>query len=177
MKKILITAALILILSTSIISGTLAMYTSKIDNLADGSVVAKEFVLLKGGTDTFTQNEKIEPGKTDTWKFSVKNYDGSIVSETAMNLDIGVDVQAAAGKNAIEPLSVKVLDADGKQLGTAVTGNGTIKFTDSIPLSEAGQEKIYTVIVDWPSNNAVDINYAGSGYGTDIKVSATGTQA
>ena len=58
MKKALTIVALVLILSTSVIAGTLAMYTTTIDNIAEGSVVAKEFILVEGGTDTFTKNLK-----------------------------------------------------------------------------------------------------------------------
>lgn len=177
MKKILLTAAMILIVTTSIIAGTLAMYTTKIDNLATGSVVAKEFILLEGGTDTFMQNVKIAPSDTNTYKFSVKNYSGSIVSETAMNLSFNIAVQAASNKYAIAPLTITVEDATGNQLGSSVTGSGTIQFADNFALSETGQEKTYTVVVNWPSNDTVDSAYAGSGFGTDVNVTVTGTQA
>ena len=177
MKKIILTAALVLFMVTSIIAGTLAMYTTKIDNLAEGSVVAKEFVLLENGTDTFVKNVKVAPTETETWQFSVKNYDGAIVSETAMDLDINVDVQAHSGKDAIAPLTIIVKDEDGNQVGSMVNGTGVIQFDDSFSLSATGQERTYTVVVYWPSDNDVDINYAGAGYGNDVTVSVTGTQA
>ncbi|RCX20186.1 hypothetical protein DFR58_102259 [Anaerobacterium chartisolvens] len=175
MKKPLILIALILVVSTSIIAGTLAMYTTTIDDLAEGSVVAKEFIMMEGGTDTFNKNVKIAPDETVNWQFSVKNYDGSIVSETAMKLDFDVNVAAENGKSAIAPLVITVKDSQGNTLGT-VTENGRIEFADNFNLSPDGQEKIYTVSVKWPSNNDVDINYAGAGYGTAVKVSVTGTQ-
>lgn len=177
MKKILLTAAMILTVTTSLIAGTLAMYTTKIDNIATGSVVAKEFVLTEGSTDTFIQNVKIAPSETNTYKFSVKNYNGSIVSETAMNLSFNVAVQGTADKNTIAPLTVSVQDASGKQLGTTVTGSGTIQFADNFELSATGQEKTHTVVVNWPSNDAVDSTYIGAGFGTDVKVSVSGSQA
>jgi hypothetical protein len=177
MKKILITAAMILAITVSVIAGSLALYTTQIDKLAEGSVVAKEFVLLEGGTDTFRQSVKIAPSETNEWKFSVKNYNGSIVSETAMDLSFNIAVVPPQGKQAIAPLTVKVTDAAGSQKGATVAGNGTITFADSFALSENGQEKTYTVTVMWPSDNSVDLRYAGAGYGTDIKVSVTGTQA
>ncbi len=175
MKKILITLAFVLLLATSITAGTLAMYTTSIDNLAEGSVVAKEFVLTEGGTDTFTKNVNIAPGETVNWQFSVKNYNGSIVSETAMDLDFDVDVIAADGKTVIAPLDITVKNSAGDIVGT-VTSNGKIAFGDEFNLSANGQEKTYTVSVNWKSNDAVDINYAGANYGTAIKVAVTGTQ-
>ncbi|WP_443112486.1 hypothetical protein [Dehalobacter sp. DCM] len=167
--------ALVLVLTTSIIAGTLAMYTTKVDNIAEGNVIAKEFVLLKGGTDSFTKNIKTAPGETVNWLYSVKNYNGSVVSETAMNLDFSIDILAADGKTAIAPLVVTVKDSTGKVVGT-VTSNGKIQFTDEFPLNAAGQEKTYSVSVNWPSNNDVDSSYAGTSYGTAVKVSVLGTQ-
>jgi hypothetical protein len=175
MKKLMITFAFALLLATSITAGTLAMYTTTIDKVAEGGVVAKEFVLTKGGTDTFTKNVNIGPGETTEWKFSVKNYQGSTVSETAMNLSFAVDAIAADGKQVIAPLEIKVKNSAGDIVGTA-TGNGKIVFGDEFKLAADGQEKTYTVSVNWKSNDAVDINYAGKNYGTAIKVAVTGQQ-
>lgn len=175
MKKGLMIIALALVLTTSVIAGTLAMYTTTIDNVAQGSVVAKEFVLLKGGTDTFTENIKIAPAETVDWQFSVKNYDGDIISETGMDLNFDVDVRAEDGKSVIAPLQVTVKNANGDVVGS-VNSDGKIQFSDEFALSPSGQEKVYTVSVNWPGNNNDDILYAGADYGTAVKVSVTGTQ-
>ena len=175
MKKVLVIIALVTVLTTSIIAGTLAMYTTSIDNLATGSVVAKEFVLLENGSDSFVQNVKIAPTETVNWQFSVKNYDGAIVSETAMALDFDIQVAAADGKSMINPLVITVKDQDGNVVGT-VTDSGTIAYNSEFTLDPSGQQKTYTVSVNWPSNDAVDINYAGSNYGAAVTVSVTGTQ-
>jgi hypothetical protein len=176
MKKRLTIFSLVLVIAISVVAGTLAMYTTTIDALASGSVVAKEFVLTEAGSDTFAQNVKISPAETVTWQFGVQNYNGAIVSETAMDLTFAIDVTAATGKAAIAPLVVTVKDASNNIVGTQ-TGTGEISFTDSFPLSGTGQSKTYTVQINWPSNNAVDINYAGSGFGTALAVTVTGTQA
>lgn len=175
MKKVLVIVALVLVLSTAVIAGTLAMYTTSIDNLATGSVVAKEFVLLENGSDSFTENVKIAPTDTVDWQFSVKNYDGAIVSETAMALDFNIQIAAPNGKSMIDPLVITVNDESGNVVGTT-TGNGTIDFNNEFALNASGQQKTYTVSVNWPSNDAVDINYAGANYGAAVTVSVTGTQ-
>ena len=51
MKKALVFLSLVMVVAVSIISGTLAMYTTTVDGLAEGSVVAKEFILLGNGMD------------------------------------------------------------------------------------------------------------------------------
>ena len=175
MKKFLMTAFLILAVTTSIVAGSLALYTTRIDDLAEGSVVAKEFILVEGGVDTFVQNVKVAPGETNTWQFSVRNFDGALVSETAMDLAFKVDVKAAEGKEAIAPLTVTVTNDEGAVMGTAVTGTGTISFADIFPLTELGQENVYNVTVARPSGEG-DIAYAGSGFGTTIHAAVTGTQ-
>ena len=175
MKKTLVIVALVLVLSTAVLAGTLAMYTTSIDNLATGSVVAKEFVLLENGTDSFTENVKIAPTETVDWQFSVKNYNGAVVSETAMTLDFDIKVAAPGGKGMIDPLVITVKDEGGNVVGTT-TGSGAIDFGSEFALDANGQQKTYTVSVNWPSNDAVDINYAGANYGAAVTVSVTGTQ-
>jgi hypothetical protein len=178
MKKTLIGLALVLAIVVSVISGTMALYTTTIDKVADGSVVAKEFVLLENGTDTFTKNVKIAPSETTQWAFSVKNNDGSVISETAMSLNFTVNIGAATGKTAIAPLVVTIKDETGKVVGTQ-TGTGTLSFQDAFALKAEGQTHTYTVIVNWPSDNAVDSAYtsANGDFGTAVSVSVTGTQA
>ena len=191
MKKSLTVIALVLVISISMVAGTLAMYTITIGDLAEGSVVAKEFILLENGTDTFATGVKIAPGETVDWTFSVKNYDGNRISETAMDLDFAISLAAVTGKTAIAPLVVTVkeitgegedateeqVDLDGT-INTA-TGTGTITFTDEFLLDEVGQEKTFTVSVEWPWETAGvdDIDYAGATHGTALTVSVTGTQA
>lgn len=174
MKKTLVLLSLVLAIALSVLSGTLAVYTTTIANLADGNVVAKKFILLENGYDTFKENVKIAPTETVEWTFSVKNYDGNIVSETAMDLDFTVDIAASTDKEAIAPLIVTI--KKGNTVVGTITGTGSIIFDDEFALNEVGQEYTYTVIIDWPSDDTIDINYAGSGFGTTISVSVTGTQ-
>lgn len=180
MKRVLVVTALVLVISISLVAGTLAMYVIELDDLAEGSVVAKEFILEPGDTDIFEDDVKIAPGETVDWKFSVKNYNGTIVSETAMDLDFAIELAAADEKDAIEPLVVTVKDEDEAAI-TLVQGlnSGAWTFTDEFGLNETGQEKSYTVSIAWPweTEDVDDIDYAGAGNATAVKVSVTGTQA
>ncbi len=174
MKKTLVLLSLVLAIALSVLSGTLAVYTTSIADLADGNVVAKEFILLKNGYDTFKENVKIAPKETVEWTFSVKNYDGAVISETGMDLDFTVSIESADGKAAIAPLTVTIKKGD-TVMGTK-TGTGDIEFSDEFALSEDGQAHTYTVVINWPSDDTIDIDYAGRGFGTAISVSVTGTQ-
>lgn len=53
MKKTVILTSLILAITASLIAGTLASYNITLDNVASGSVVAKEFVFFEGGYRKF----------------------------------------------------------------------------------------------------------------------------
>ena len=180
MKRTLLIVALVLLITTSLIAGTLSAYSITIDDLAAGSVVAKEFILKPGETNTFEESIKIAPGETVEWEFSVKNYEEALVSETAMDLEFAVTLAAAEGKDAIEPLVVSVTDEDDQSL--ALTDG---KFTDEFPLAETGQEKTYNVKIEWPLGTdeipegqtmSEDAQYAGADYGSAVTVSVTGTQ-
>jgi hypothetical protein len=91
-----------------------------------------------------------------------------------MDLAFTVDIAASTGKKAIAPLIVTIKKGD-TVVGT-ITGTGSIEFADKFPLNEEGQSRTYKVVIEWPSNDEVDINYAGRGFGTAISVSVTGTQ-
>lgn len=175
MKKIIFILMLVLTMVGSIAAGTLAMYTTSIDNLAEGSVVAKEFVFVGDGTDTFSQGIKIAPTETVKWQFRVKNYENQVVTETNLYYKLTFNVAASAGKNAIQPLTVTVKDLAGNVLNS-VTGVGTFDVLGSFPLSEVGQQKDYVVEINWPGNGNTDINYAGGNYGTSINIDAVASQ-
>lgn len=175
MKRTLFILIMLLVMASSLTAGTLAMYTTTIDNMAKGSVAAKEFVFTGEGTDSFAQNVKIAPKGTVSWQFYVKNYSGIIVTETDMYYKLTFNVQASEGKTAIAPITVTVKDQNGSSVGSA-TGVGTFDVLGEFPLSETGQEDMYTVEVYWPSDDNVDIDYAGGGYGTSIIISAIASQ-
>jgi hypothetical protein len=175
MKKVILVLLMVLTMASSLVAGTLAKYTTSIDKLADGSVVAKEFIFTGAGTDTFQQGVKIAPSETVNWKFKVKNYSNSIVTETDMYYKLTLNVAASAGKSAILPLKVIVRDSSGNVLNS-VTGIGSFDVYGSFPLSEYGQEKEYSVDITWPKDGTSDIKYAGSQFGTSINVQATASQ-
>ena len=175
MKKPIFVLTLILLMATSLVSGTLSMYTTTIDNLARGSVAAKEFIFTGSGTDSFSQGVKIAPSETVNWQFDVKNYDGAVVTETDLYYKLTFHVSAAEGKSAIEPLVVTVKDTSGKVLGS-ITGTGDFDVTGSFPLMETGQEKTFVVQLAWPADGGHDIDYAGGGYGTALRIDAAASQ-
>lgn len=174
MKRVLALVALVLVISISLVAGTLAKYVVTIDDLAEGSVVAKEFILSPGGKINFEKDVKIAPGETVEWVFSVRNHDGEIVSETDMELKFIIDVAAAAGKEHIKPLWVEVKDSSGNSIGKLQYE--TMTFGGDQFTANKKEEIVYFVSIHWPSDDQVDIDFAGSNYGTAIKVSVTGTQ-
>lgn len=175
MKKAIFVLALVLIMVSSIVAGTLAMYSTSIDTLAEGSVAAKEFVFLGEGADSFHQGIKIAPSETVRWQFSVKNYNGHVITETDLFYKLTFAVSASPGKSAIQPLVVTVKDSNNNIL-KSVTGTGTFDVTGQFPLSEAGQKKDYVVEIYWPQHGSNDINYAGNGFGTTVNVDAAASQ-
>jgi hypothetical protein len=176
MKKALFILALVLTMVSSLVAGTLAMYTTTIDNLASGSVTAKEFIFTSAGTDSFRQGIKIAPSETVQWHFKVKNYEDNIVTETDLYYRLTFNIRPTENKSAIEPLTVTVKDLEGRILNS-VTGTGTFDVLGSFMLSETGQEKDYIVEIHWPGNGSEDIKYAGNKYGTSITVDALASQS
>jgi len=175
MKKTLIILILLMVIIGTVSAGTLAVYTVSLDNLANGSVVAKEFVFVGDGTDTFQQGVKIAPSETVNWRFKIKNYQGNIITETDLYYKLTFQIAAAAGKTAIQPLTVTVKDLSGNVLNR-VTGVGTFDVLGAFPVQQNGQEKEFLVEIYWPDGGSNDINYAGNNYGTSINVDAAASQ-
>lgn len=175
MRKHLFSLALALFMIIALLSGSLALYTTSLD-VAEGSVIAKEFIFTTDGTDAFQRGVKIAPSETVAWTFSVRNFDGLLTAETDLYYKLTFRVGPAAGKRAIEPLVVTVRDANGAALGS-VTGTGVIELLGAFPLSPTGQERFYTVECLWPADGVNDIAYAGGAFGSAVSVSAVASQA
>jgi len=163
MKKTLLIVALVLAITTSIIAGTMAYYTITLDELVEGEVVAKEFI-LEHGDNTFDEDMRIAPGESQKWTFNIKNFEGDDVTETDM--DVTIDV-TTPDTNA--PLEISVtLD------GSEITSGDEISelFTANNP-----EIKKFTVTVEWPweTDGVDDIDFAGQELGT-LSVKVTGTQ-
>ncbi len=176
MRQTILILVLLLVMATSVTAGTLAMYTTSIDNMAQGSVVAKEFVFTGNGTDSFAQGVKIAPTETVTWQFGVRNFDGHVITETDLYYKLTFNVKASDGKTAIAPLTVTVKDDSGSVVGST-TSVGKFDVLGAFPLAEAGQSRTYSVEISWPSNDSVDIDYAGGNYGTTVNIDAVASQA
>lgn len=171
MKRTLIIAALVLIISTSIIAGTLSMYTIRIDDLAKGDVVAKEFVFVGEDEDSFEEGVKIAPTEEVNWHFRVSNYEGNVITETVLYYRLRFHVHATEDKNAIEPLKITVNDEEFQ----TTNGEGTFDVFGVFELDEQGQYEDYYVNICWPDGDD-DISYAGRGFGTTISVDALASQ-
>lgn len=175
MKKCLLFLILTLLIAGSMLAGTLAYYTTTIDELAAGSVMAKEFIFLGSGTDSFQQGAKIAPAETIEWPFTVKNFDGNAVTETDLYYRLTLHVTATEGKEAIAPLEVSIKESGGDVIDTVV-GTGTFDLYGEFPLAEQGQEQGYVVVIHWPEGGASDMDYAGESFGNTIRVSAVARQ-
>lgn len=175
MKKTAWILVLLLVMASSVTAGTLAMYTTSIDHLAQGSVSAKEFVFTGEGTDSFEQGLKIAPGETVSWQYQVRNYTGTVVTETDMYYRLTFDVHAAADRLAIEPLIVTVKDENANVVGSII-GPGKLDVVGAFLLSQSGQERTYTIEAYWPGDDDVEIDYAGEQYGTAVSIHAIASQ-
>lgn len=187
MKKILLVSALVLVIATSMVSGTLAVYTHKIDINGAGSVMAKNFILKGEDFQSFDMDVPIAPNEHPEFTFTVSNFDATTTpqttSEVAMNLLISIDLAGSGIKTAIPPLEVVVSDENGPltPAGGSINplGTGTLTFSDDLTNTTDGETKEYTVKITWKDSgddNEIDYGYASHDFGTALTVSVTGTQ-
>jgi len=179
MKKVLMISALVMMIVASMVSGTLALYTTTIAPFS-GSVVAKEFVLLSAGNAAFSTDVKIAPSETKDKIFTVTNSNGTVTTEVNMSVNITLAFAGITAGKQIQPLTVEVYDGatllTSAAIGTLTNGIGTLTINNvSLPANTA-TTKTYTVKFTWPSS-VNDTAYAGNAFGTKLTVSVVGVQA
>lgn len=181
MKKVLMISALVMMIVVSMVSGTLALYTTTVDPFS-GSVVAKEFVLLSEGNVDFATDLGIAPSETQEKIFTVKNFSGTATTEVKMSVNITLGFAGKSINHQILPLTVEVYDDTtllaSADIGTLTNGIGTLTINNvSLPANTA-TTKTYTVKFTWPSatTGVVDTDFAGSAFGTILTVSVVGVQ-
>ena len=130
MKKTLFMGALALTIATSMVAGTMAVYTHA-DTLAgatNDTVSAKKFYINSTATDKI--NIKLAPGNEEFWDFQVTNHKEHIVTEVPMDLKLKVDLKNAA---ALPDLVCTLYRVDGDKdvalaSGTRADGSTTIEL-------------------------------------------------
>ncbi|HPX93706.1 MAG TPA: cellulose binding domain-containing protein [Bacillota bacterium] len=175
MKKLITISILVLAIVTSLLAGTMAYYTTQVD-IAAGSVTAKEFIFLSEEIQSFTVNEKIAPSESVQWSFRIMNYEDSLVTETRQYYKLIFDAGAAKGKLAIDPLVIRIKDMKGKLLGS-IEGTGSFEYLGEFDHNPKKQSREFTVEMVWPADGTNDSAYAGSQFGTAVKVSGIASQA
>ena len=119
MKKTLFMGALALTIATSMVAGTMAVYTHA-DTLAgttNDTVSAKKFYINSTATDKI--NIKLAPGNEEFWDFHVTNYQGDIVTEVPMDLKLKVDLKDA---KALPDLVCTLYRVDGDKAVALASG-------------------------------------------------------
>ena len=177
MKKTIALFALVLCILAGLVSGSLALYTKDIDNIGNGSVVAKKFVLTAAGSDGYVANAPIAPTETVTAAFTVSNFEDAYITEVDMDLEITVTVKAIDGKGAIPYVRAELYDWEGTKVGTIENGVGVINFkADKAFTAKDAETLTFELRFYWESHDD-DVEYQGPQYGNMYSVKVTGTQS
>ncbi|HPG92874.1 MAG TPA: hypothetical protein PK675_05630 [Clostridia bacterium] len=164
MKKTITLILLALIVATSLVTGTLAVYSVEAPEINSGNIIAKEFVFTASGSQDFTTDVQIAPTETVQKTFTVSNFNGNVVTGTDMNVSITVSVEGE-----IVPLSIVVT---GDQDVTIVNNGTTSTITFTLAANQA-VTKTFSISVVWNST-ANDNLYMGKV--SSIVVNATAVQ-
>lgn len=150
MKKVLFMCALGLTIATSMVAGTMAIYTHTDTLTGDGvQGTAKKFFIGTKATSEI-DSFKLAPGESTSWGFSMTNFDGTTVSE--VNTDVSIDVNLTEIKEW-KDFSVDLLNDQGAVVASATPTNGTIKF-EQVNLFEGDKQKelAYSLRFTWIDN-------------------------
>ena len=150
----------LLCVSTSLLSGLLARYTTSSAS-SDTAAVAAWVFSAPDGSDLLPLVDVTKPGDSATCPFTVKNYSGSVISEVAEQISINI---SAIGNM---PLVIELYDPAADESETPIAWADlasydegedvtTLAVTDSLTTSDsllAAVEtgKLYTLAVKWPA--------------------------
>lgn len=190
MKRTLMIIGLVLVITVSLIAGTLAYYQITIDKLAEGELTAKQFIFIEDDSDEWQEKMLIAPGETIDLRFGVQNFEGSNVTQTNMDVEITLLFGETKGgllgrldggiyklpKGDGQPQKIagfEELEVVGEKLGYTLTETFQAESAESVK---------YQLLFDWPwdkegNHGSVEIDTALAGKGPiDITVTAVGTQ-
>ena len=180
MKKTLIMGALILSIVTSMIAGTLAIYSKTLAPIT-GEVTAKQFYI--GTNETYFPNIKLAPSEKTEWNFNVVNFkdnETDLVTEVDTDMTITLNVTAKDGKDSIDGLNVSIYDDNNNQLGTTIVKNGQMSFNiEKAFLANTKDTQSFKLVADWKNplaGDIIDTQNAENSNSTLIAVTVTGTQ-
>ncbi len=141
MKKLLMIAGASVLLVSGLGAGVFAKYNSTLD-AQKAEVTAKSFYMGVAGDQAYEASVKLSPGESQTYAFSVVNYNASIISEVDIDvtgtITIGNDVLA---QNLVFS-STSFTDTLTKNSKDEATWNVTVTLPESVEnevLDENGQ--------------------------------------
>ena len=173
MKRTLLILLLITAISTSLLAGTMAVYSSNVD-LKTGNITAKRFYIGVGNEDAF--NIKIAPGESQQYAFEITNLnkDGQ-PTEVDMNLSIAADFSSVYA--ALPGMQIRLEERGNPSLSRDAAGNGQFRYVeDSAFKADQGATRTFVFVFTWGEADAAK-QVAQAGTRVDgITLYITGTQ-
>lgn len=150
MKKTLFMCALGLTVATSMVAGTMAIYTHEDDLLSaeNATVRAKKFY-VGGEMTNYTPDVRLAPGQSADWTFTATNIDPNSNMQSEVLTDLEISIDGGKIKNW-DDLQISVTDKDGKTTDCTKAADG--KLTVTLPSQfepETAVTKEYTLTFKW----------------------------
>lgn len=134
-RKYMIIGALMLAVATSLVAGSLAIYTKTL--AADGNMNTKSFDIRE--TTENSIDIKLAPGETDTWDFVLTNIDeNNNVTEVDMGQVTTVNIPVAFTEKADVVVKLYATNAEGVRTEIVGTQNGNSFIFTQDDFSKAG---------------------------------------
>lgn len=171
MKKTLLMGAMALAIVTSMVAGTLAIYSKNFD--FSGNVAAKKFY-VNASSQVESPDIQIAPGETATWEFEVTNTDGTVISAVDMATSIKVSLPAG-----FQDIAVVLKNSEGAVLGSGTAdAAGMIEVNGADFTANTARTDAYTLEFTWDGSkdDANDTSLGEAATSSPFTVTVTGTQ-
>lgn len=173
MNKLLVKVLLVCMILTCMSSGTLAVYTTTLDNQMQTTVTAKRFFI--GVNAVEEMNVRLAPGESVARAFTLTN-----INEKGFATEVDMDVTIAADYTSLYALGIpglRVYLADDKDNFLKETDpDGNFSYTEKRAFkADAGEERTFKMVFEWSVDEDVPITFSGKS-ASGLTMYITGTQ-
>lgn len=173
MNKMLIKLLLVCMILICLSSGTLAVYTTTLDNQMLTSVNAKKFFIGVNQADEF--NAHLAPGERAYSEFTVTNVDNN-GHPTEVDMDLTIAADYSALYDALDGISVYMTEIGNPGFRHDANADGSFEYKESRAFkAEVSDSRTFKMTFEWTPSEDNQIASAGRQV-SGLTMYITGTQ-
>lgn len=146
-SRTIVIIIMVLAIVTCLSAGTLAIYSTKLDNVPEVQIAAKRFVLTSATKQEQDVNIQLAPGDVrginqgEDVYFTVCNYEGDTVAEVPIKVDMALISSGDIFK--VSGLDIKIVDSDNPLADERGSNKGRPSWLYGYQATRSGLKMVY----------------------------------